>query len=210
MNLNIFKKSNLKWITLIILFTIFLIIAISVKMNESLGIDSKVYNTLDNYVISEKVTPIVKFCTQFGGVMGIIILTILSVIIIKTKEYKLLILTNTIFASGLNFAIKQIIRRDRPTGFRLINEHGYSFPSGHSMTSMAFYGLFIYLIFCYEESKKKRILYIMLLSVLIGIIGISRIYLGVHYATDVLGGFILAICYLIIFTSLTKKYIERD
>ena len=93
------------------------------------------------------------------------------------------------------------MQRPRPTEFRIIEETGYSFPSGHSMISMAFYGYLIYLIYKYVENKNVKWILISLLSILICLIGISRIYLGVHYTSDVLGGFLISISYLVIYIS---------
>jgi len=90
-------------------------------------------------------------------------------------------------------------------------KHGYSFPSGHSMISAAFYGFLIYLIYKKVKNKKLKITLIIVLSILIVSIGISRIYLGVHYTSDVLAGFTVSVSYLIIYTSIVKKFIlERE
>ena len=88
----------------------------------------------------------------------------------------------------------------------MVTEHGYSFPSGHAMISTAFYGLIIYLI--YKNANKHKKIYIALLTILIFLIAVSRVYLGAHYATDVIAGIIFAIIYLIIFIRciLIKKY----
>ena len=75
------------------------------------------------------------------------------------------------------------------------------------MVSMAFYGFIIYLIYKNIENKTIKWSSIILLSILIILIGISRIYLGVHYTSDVLGGFLLAISYLIIYTGFVKRYV---
>ena len=104
----------------------------------------------------------------------------------------------------LNLMLKNIVERPRPIGYRLIDETGYSFPSGHSMISAAFYGLIIYFIWKNVKNKKLKYISCALLGLLIAFIGISRIYLGVHYASDVLGGFIISIAYLIIFTTTFK------
>ena len=75
------------------------------------------------------------------------------------------------------------------------------------MISMAFYGYLIYLIYKYVKNKYIKWISIILLSILICVIGISRIYLGVHYTSDVLGGFLISISYLIIYISVVNKYL---
>ena len=91
------------------------------------------------------------------------------------------------------------MQRPRPTEHRIIDESGYSFPSGHSMVSAAFYGFLIYLIYKNVKNKYLKWGLITILSLLVFLIGVSRIYLGVHYTSDVLAGFLVAISYLIIF-----------
>ena len=88
----------------------------------------------------------------------------------------------------------------------MVNENGYSFPSGHSITSMVFYGYLIYLIYRYVDNKNIKVSLIIFLSLLILMIGFSRIYLGVHYTSDVLAGFLISVAYLILFVSIVNKF----
>lgn len=78
------------------------------------------------------------------------------------------------------------------------------------MVSMAFYGYLIYLIYKYVKNKYLKYISIILLSILICSIGISRIYLGVHYTSDVLAGFMISISYLIIYISAVNKFFIKD
>ena len=114
---------------------------------------------------------------------------------------------NLVIITGLNQILKHILQRPRPTEFRIIEETGYSFPSGHSMVSMAFYGYLVYLIYKYVKNKYIKWISITLLSILICSIGVSRIYLGVHYTSDVLSGFLISISYLVIYISLINKFL---
>ena len=154
-------------------------------------------------------TNIVKILTSLGSALVVIILTIVLFMAIKNKRIAVSIVINLIVITILNNLLKIIFLRPRPDVNNLILESGYSFPSGHSATGMAFYGYLIYLIYKYVNNKKIKISLIIFLSLVIVAIGLSRIYLGVHYASDVLGGFLLAIVYLIIFITITNKCIEK-
>ena len=100
----------------------------------------------------------------------------------------------------LNTVLKVIVQRPRPAGFRLISESGYSFPSGHSMVAMAFFGLLIWMVWRYHRRDVMRVVWCVCFGLVIAMVGISRIYLGVHYASDVLAGFCVSLIWLIFYT----------
>ena len=201
---------NLKWIILFICLVGFLALAEDVFHKEIMSGDIVGYNIISKFLISDFVTPIAKFITNFGGAIFLVILTIVLFILIKDKKIGISIFSNLAIITILNQLLKRILQRPRPTEFRIIEETGYSFPSGHSMISMAFYGYLIYLIYKYVKNKYIKWTAIVLLSILICCIGISRIYLGVHYTSDVLGGFLISLSYLVIYISTTNKFlIER-
>ena len=139
----------------------------------------------------------------------LVILSILLFVVFTNKKYGLLSLGNLIFIALLNQGLKLFFSRERPSDLMLINEKGFSFPSGHAMVSAAFYGVLIYLIWKTNISKNKKIVLTIILSMLIFLIGISRIYLGVHYASDVVGGFALSLSYVIIVTALIDYYLSK-
>lgn len=192
-------KDNYKWIILSICLILFLALAEDVFNKEIMQEDIIGYNFVKTYLIKKEITPVMKLITFFGGATCLIGLTIILFITIKNKKIGLLIGINLVTITILNQIFKFILQRPRPTENRIINENGYSFPSGHSMISMAFYGFLIYLIYKYVKNKKLKYISITLISILIIFIGISRIYLGVHYTSDVLAGFLFSISYLIIF-----------
>ena len=205
-----FIIKNLKWIILFICLIGFLALAEDVFHKEIMNGDIIGYEMVSTFLISDFATPIAKFITNFGGAIILIVLALMLFIYIKNKKIGVSIISNLAIITLLNQLLKRIVQRPRPTEFRIVEESGYSFPSGHSMVSMAFYGYLIYLIYKYVKNKYIKWISIILLSILICSIGISRIYLGVHYTSDVLGGFFISISYLIIYISAVNKFfIER-
>lgn len=179
-----FIIKNLKWIILFICLIGFLALTEDVFNKEIMDGDIIGYKLISKFLISDFTIPIAKFITNFGGAIFLIVLTIILLISIKNKKIGLSIFSNLAIITILNQLLKRVLQRPRPTEYRIIEETGYSFPSGHSMISMAFYGYLIYLIYKYVENKYVKWILISLLSVLICLIGVSRIYLGVHYTYD--------------------------
>lgn len=202
-----FIIKNLKWIILFICLIGFLDLAEDVFNKEIMKGDIIGYQMVSTFLISDFATPIAKIITNFGGAIFLIVITVILFILIKNKKIGVAITTNLVLVALLNQLLKNILQRPRPTEYRIIQETGYSFPSGHSMASMAFYGYLIYLIYKYVENKNIKWILITLLSILICSIGISRIYLGVHYTSDVLGGFLISISYLVIYISAINKFL---
>ncbi len=197
---------NAKWIVLFLAIIGFLALAENVWNKEIMSLDIVGYKIISTVLISEFMTPIAKLITNLGGALFLIFIAITLLVLIKNKKIGLSICSNLVIVTVLNILLKNILQRPRPTEFRLIDESGYSFPSGHSMVSMAFYGFLIYLIYKNVKNKKIKWALIIILSILICFIGISRIYLGVHYTSDVLGGFLISISYLVIYASIIKKF----
>lgn len=147
-------------------------------------IDDSIYELLIK-LISPTTTAIMTFISFLGSAITLITLSIAFIFLMKNKKYPKLIIINLAVSFILNRILKLIIARPRPLRLQLVLESGYSFPSGHSMVSFAFYGFLIYLINKKVKNKKIKYSSIIFLSLLILCIGISRIYLGVHYVTDV-------------------------
>jgi len=195
-------KKYLKWIICISSLIGFLILSYLIIAKKDLIIDSIVYNFISQF-INDNLIMLVKFITFLGSATVVILITLITFIILKNKKIGLFMGIDLIVITIFQHILKPLIGRVRPVGINLVNESSLSFPSGHSLTAMAFYGYIIYLI--YKSNLVYKKLYIILLGILILLIGISRVYLGVHYATDVLGGFTFSLFYLIIFIELTKK-----
>ena len=108
----------------------------------------------------------------------------------------------------LNLALKQFYHRPRPL-LPLVSASGLSFPSGHAMISASFYGLLIYLTYTYVRRPIWRWLFIGVLVLLIALIGLTRVYLRVHYATDVLAGFTAGLVWLLVAIPVLKQVEKR-
>ena len=195
---------NYKWIIFFLFFVIFLAIAEDVFEQEIFEFDSVVYNFLVNNR-NEALNNFFKIITQFGSALVLIIITILCVIFIRDKKYKILVPANLVTIAIINIVLKNFFLRPRPNELRLIEETGYSFPSGHAMASTAFYGLLIYIVHEKVENKILRNTICIMLGLLILLISISRIYVGVHYTSDVIAGTCFSIAYLISITRLIKS-----
>ncbi len=168
------------------------------------------YNFISKHFMNDTITKIAKIITNFGGSIVIIVGTIILSLVYKNKINKIATIINSLSITLLNQILKFIVERPRPIEHRLIDESGYSFPSGHSMVSFAFYGFLAFLIYKNVKNIYLRYFLIVLLSLLVLAIGFSRIYLGVHYTSDVIAGFLMSLSYLIIFIDIyngaVKKY----
>ena len=187
---------------------LFSVICYGVLSYDSLVIDTKVYSFIINNIMNDGLTPILKAITELGGVAFTVLAGVL--IFMFCKKNRWFITIDLVEVTLVNQVIKHIIRRPRPNVLRLVEESGYSFPSGHSMVSMAFYGIIIYLVYKNVSNKYLKWILIILLSLLILSIGFSRIYVGVHYFTDVAGGFLLGLAYLIIYINIYNKRIGKN
>lgn len=197
--------SNYKWIIFLICLILFLALAEDVFNKEIMKGDIIGYKFISTYLINDTFTPIVKIITWFGSATCLILITLILFIVIKNKKVSISLGANLVIITILNQILKFILKRPRPIEFRLSNETGYSFPSGHAMVSMAFYGFLIYLINKNIKNKYLKITLTIILSLLIILISISRIYLGVHYTSDVCAGLLISISYLILYINLINK-----
>lgn len=181
-------------------------VKIFVKLTENLHSDllKNFDATITDAIISlrnPRLTNYFTFVTEVGDALGYLVVftlcTVLFYFIFKRWKYTGQLTLILLLALSSNVILKQIINRERPTLEHLVTVKTLSYPSGHAMTAMAFYGFLIYLITTFNIRKSFKFLMITLLVVLILSIGISRIYLGVHFPSDILGGFIAGFVWVI-------------
>lgn len=209
-NLKKFIINNYKSIICFVCIILFLALAEDVFNKDIMHGDIVGYQIISSYLINDNVTPIMKCITWCGSATCLILISLLSFFLFKNKKIGILVCLNLVTITIFNQLFKFIFQRPRPNDFRIIEENGYSFPSGHSMVSMAFYGFLIYLIYKKISNKYLKWGLICFLSILVLFIGISRIYLGVHYTSDVLAGFLISIAYLILFISIINRSNDKE
>ncbi len=134
---------------------------------------------------------VMEAITYVGNWQSITIISILLLAFEKTRKvYGIPVAIAAILSSGINKIIKVTMARPRPdVENMLINQEGFSYTSGHTASAIAVFGVLAYLICKNFDNKKKAAMYASILSILAILISLSRIYLGVHYPSDVFGGF---------------------
>lgn len=166
--------------------------------NEFIFFDSHVLNyfyTLRSPLLNSVMIGI----TNLGGGIIVVFGFLVVVFLLKKKLYKLAFqfVFSVAGSEIVNFLLKNIFHRIRPQFHPLIIENDFSFPSGHAMNSFVFYLSLSYIFFQVTKNRKLSIMVTIISTLLIIIIGISRIYLGVHYPSDVLGGYIAGIIWFV-------------
>lgn len=187
------KKINKKIFIPISLLLLFIINTILVICNKVSLIDKSIHDFVIKFS-SEITTSIMKIFTFFGSTIFIVILSIILFIIfiiLKQKDKAFKTAGAIIISTIINNIIKIIIRRPRPEYITVV-EKTFSYPSGHTMASTTLYGILLYLLLKSNLNKTYKIGFGIILGNLPLLVGISRIYLGAHFFTDVFGGYLLS------------------
>lgn len=161
---------------------------------------------------TETLTAVLKAITYLGNWQTVTLICIALLFFQKTRRhFGVPLATSCITSTLLYEVLKRIFQRPRPDlSLHLITQGGYSFPSGHSMTGLVFYGLLIVLLWHHVRNPKARAVFTAGFTLLFLTIGFSRVYLGVHYPTDVLGGWSLGLCILLAFSEeLEQRWATR-
>lgn len=149
---------------------------------------------------------VMKIITFFGGTIFMVCACVVILIIVNDKKTAIKMIACIACSALLNFLLKTTFKRTRPLDFMIVNEKGFSFPSGHAMASLTFYGMLIYLAWKSKLKKSAKVSLSVADGVLVALIGFSRIYLGTHYFTDVLAGFIVSTTFLIVYDYILKRF----
>ena len=198
-----FKELSLSLVLLIFVFGVCLLclydMADMVFEDKNLSFDDHVFTLILPYINAVN-TSIMEAITFLGSVQFLLpanILVILFVLFIKKQQYDALkIFAITITGTAVLFLLKFFLQRQRPLLPLVAKAHGYSFPSGHSFSSVVFYGMLAYIVYKNIKNDFLKWSLIVFLFILAGLVGFSRIYLKLHYASDVIAGFSLGVIWL--------------
>lgn len=184
-----------------------LIFLVRPSMRKHKKLDLKVFELIKSHT-NERNTRIMKFFTYFGThnffIPANLSLIFYFLFIRKRSWFSIRIASVAISSLALMFLLKYLFKRKRPL-YPLQKASGLSFPSGHAIMSVTFYGLLIYIISQTIKDRKIKLPLIISLIALIQMIGISRIYLRVHYASDIAVGYITGALWLLISLDVLKQ-----
>jgi membrane-associated phospholipid phosphatase len=217
------KKPWYSIFTIELLFLLLLLLALvifiyeirMVFISESTNFDDRVFNSIEPY-INDTLTSIMLVITFLGKhnlLIPLNFVLILFFIYRKERWFATRVAALSLSSLLLMFILKFFFQRNRPQQQLIDEVSGYSFPSGHALISVVFYGLFIHMIWHEVKTKWLRTLLIVVLSILILLIAFSRIYLHVHYASDVIAGIAVGFIWLVlslrIIHRIEKRFIAR-
>jgi membrane-associated phospholipid phosphatase len=202
-------------IVVILLFSIslaaFILITRNIFILKDEAFDYRVFDFLGSYV-SNRNNSIMLFLTFLGTHLFLIpanlVLLIYFLFIRKHRWYSIKIPTIAISSVALMFILKHLFGRIRPDIPLIKEAKGLSFPSGHAFMSVTFYGLLIYIVWQTVKPAWLRWTLVLALLTLILVIGFTRIYLRVHYPSDVFAGFATGFLWLVI-SIYTLRRIEK-
>ena len=208
MNNNKFKIYGL---VIFIATLVFIVVAVGVRTGYLDGFDDAVRYRVYS-MRSDKLTVFWKFITHSGDRYVVILLGVILLLMKSLREkYGVKFAIAALSSTALYQIMKYIFQRPRPDlALRLIEQGGYSFPSGHSMNCLASFGILIYLLLKYCENRRLAKILSVGLGLLTILIGFSRVYVGVHYPTDIIGGWSLGIAVLVAMIYGFEKFDSRS
>lgn len=195
-------------ISLVVLFSY---LATAISQNKISHFDEPIISVVQA-VEEPWLTTLAKLLATIGsGSVVVSIALILAVLLyfLRRREQALLVLVVILGSGALNQILKIVFRRERPDIHRIMEIGGFSFPSGHAMLAMSLYGILAYILWRNVKTAASRVLLVSAAVVMILAIGTSRIYLGVHYPSDIVGGISISAVWLIISTTFYGSYMRK-
>ena len=191
---------------IVALIIVVLSINLFIELTETLKSDllADYDHKITEYVISYRSSALTKYfllVTNVGDVYGyalvLVAFTLMSIYVFKSWKLISQIVIVLALSALSNLMLKRFVDRARPGIEHMVSVETLSYPSGHAMSAMAFYGFLIYLFYRFKINIFLKIGVILLLGILILSIGLSRIYLGVHFPSDIVGGYVAGFIWVV-------------
>jgi membrane-associated phospholipid phosphatase len=185
-------------IFLVCLFIFFFIIH-EVLLEKETHLDEKIFLWIGPYR-TPLITKLMLFVTFFGSqkflLPAYVLLTIYALLIKKDSRLSFDITAISLAGTGFLFVMKDYFQRIRPAQPVISNVGGFSFPSGHSFSVFTFFGILAYICWQSQLPKKWKVFLLFIFTTLSLLVAFSRVYLQVHYASDVVAGLCLSLAWL--------------
>ena len=186
-------------------------IMVLIKNGGIVNFDNNVFNlvTANENSFLENMYRVFTFLGSTTFIVGACLVIFVLFIIIKKKEIGFVIVGSVVISTIVNNVIKLIFRRERPLVRRLVEEKSLSFPSGHTMAAVTLYGILIFFVMRSKLNQTAKIAISVVLGLLPICVAVSRIYLGAHFASDVIGAAVTSSALLFVETYFIKKYYNK-
>ena len=196
------KIKNKRKILSLIICIFVILLTVVVFAGVTVNVENRFYNKLEKFM-NPTLTEIEILITNIGSSI---------LLLVKKTRFKVGITTSVTVSVAyiVNIILKNIFERQRPTINQIVEETGYSFPSGHSMVNAALYTMLILIIHRNIENKKIKRLLIFICMLVPILVGFSRIYLGVHYLTDVLVGLLIGSLIAILIDIVVERIYDKS
>ncbi len=198
-----FKQSRMYFLIVTILGLLFFVISMFFSDYVILMDEWAIY-VVSEYLVSDTLTIVMKIVTNLSGVLAFASFLFVLFLVISNRKVGFLMSINLFIAYIFSVLFKNVFRRERPLEMLVDKPFDFSFPSGHTICSIVFYGFLIYVVSKLVKNVNIRRLINFFLVIIIVLVPFSRVYLGVHFLTDVLAGVILGIVCLLSFVNYVK------
>lgn len=200
------------WIVCIILTGFFAFIARAIRLQTIQNFDNPVIDFVQG-AEAPWLTTLMRAFTTIGSTTVVVLLTIFALTLLLWKKHRAqaMLLVAVLAGTGiLNQVLKFVFKRERPDFHRLIDIGGYSFPSGHTMMAFSLYTILAYIVWRNLRSAGSRLITFLLAAGMIGMIALSRIYLGVHFPSDIVGGVLVSSVWLIASIAIYQRFQRKQ
>ena len=204
-------KKYLNFIVAGILVVALVALMVLIKNGGIVDFDTNVFNLVtanENSGLENMYRVFTFLASTIFVIVACLAILVISVFIRK-KKMGAVIFGSVVISTVVNNVIKLIFRRPRPEVRRLVVEKSFSFPSGHTMAAVTLYGVLIFFVMRSKLNKGLRIAISMVLGLFPIGVAVSRIYLGAHFASDVIGAAITSTALLLVETYFITKYYDK-